>query len=441
MNKKIMKVLLALVLIVPFSMLSACSSTPDEMELMHEVMDVMNEVDSMKIKMNCIVKAKLVMGESVVTYNVQMDVEGEETKEPLTSYAKTKIEANVFGNVQTSTVEMYQFEQNKKRVTYSDDGTGWRTSNEKIPYKDIKDICFMRESVLENMDVKINGTEKIKGKDAYRLDIVIDDDILKNEMKNALNAQNYDIDIKDFKFKYSLYVDKKTKEILKISINIKDFFSQILEEIVKSEVFTEAMPASSQFSFDDIKLELEFLDFNDIDKIEIPKEINTLVEANTEEEDQGNMEEPYKFTIDGKEIIVGESKLSALLDMGYVMENDVDEHLSKGENAELTLTKNDNLYFVGARNDTSSTINLSDGMIYLVGWYTNSVANLSSQIKIGSSKEDVRQIYGQPIAIKDDEGDENEGWYYEYANGANYVVVNFMFESDEVSHILVFLAS
>lgn len=187
MNKKIMKVLLALVLIVPFSMLSACSSTPDEMELMKEVMDVMNEVDSVKIKMNCIVKAKLVMGESVATYNVQMDVEGEETKEPLTSYAKTKIEANVFGDVQTSTVEMYQFEQNRKRFNYSDDGTGWRTSNEKIPYK-IKGICFMGESVLENMDVKINGTEKIKGNDAYRLDIVIDDDTLKKEMKKALNA-------------------------------------------------------------------------------------------------------------------------------------------------------------------------------------------------------------------------------------------------------------
>lgn len=236
-------------------------------------------------------------------------------------------------------------------------------------------------------------------------------------------------------------MDKKTKQILKISINVKDSFSQILEEIVKAEVFTEAIPADSQLLFDDIKLEMEFLDFNNINKIEIPKEINTLVEANTEEENQGNMEEPYKFTIDGKEIIMGESKLNALLDMGYVIKEDVDEHLNKGEDAELTLTKNDNVYFVGARNDTSSTINLSDGMIYLVGWYTNHI-NLSSQIKIGSSKEDVRQIYGQPIAIKEAEGeDENEGWYYEYANGANNVVVSFLFESDEVSNILIFLAS
>lgn len=440
MNKRIMKVLLALVLFMPLTMLSACSSTPDGKELFKEVYEQSGNLKSMKMNINVAMKLKADMGDS--TLKMGMDIEGdfEVSNDPMAGYGNLTMNMNMLGMKETMTSEMYMRNDEDAFYTYQNDNNeGWIVSKS-TPFDIATKQAPFDDELFEYLDLKVKNGEKVNDQATWQLDVTIKSDKLK-EIMDEVDDQDSSLeafeDLKDTKIKFTLFVDKETKQVLKISMDLKESLS----EIIGKSLMDNAQVEGYEFAFEELKFDIVFSKINEIDAIKIPDKVveeaildSSMAVTSGDVSTQTHAWETMKVVVDGNEITVGETNLQTLLDMGYVVDEEYYEaadELEEYDSEYLTLLKGDISLSVSVDNLGESTIKLNEGIITNISGSTENIV-IPANIKIGSSKEEVLTAYGEANTI---DTSYIESWDYEMFNENVSAFLTLYFENEKVSDI------
>lgn len=440
MNKRIMKVLLALVLFMPLTMLSACSSTPDGKELFKEVYEQSGNLKSMKMNINVAMKVKADMGDS--TLKMGMDIEGdfEVSNDPMAGYGNLTMNMDMLGMKETMTSEMYMMNDEDALYTYQNNNNeGWIVSKS-TPFDITTKQAPFDDEIFEYLDLKVKNGEKVNDQATWQLDVTIKSDKLK-EIMDEVDDQDSNLeafeDLEDTKITFTLFVDKETKQVLKISMDLKESLS----ELIGKSLMDNAQVEGYEFSFEELKFDIVFSKINEIDAIKIPDEVvEKAIQDSSMDVTSGDVStqthawETMKVVLDGNEITVGETKLQTLLDMGYVVDEEYYEaadELEEYDSEYLTLLKGDISLSVSVDNLGESTIKLNEGIITNISGSTENIV-IPANIKIGSSKEEVLTAYGEANTI---DTSYIESWDYEMFNENISAFLTLYFEDEKVSDI------
>lgn len=437
-KKNIIKLLMVFTLMLPLTFLSACSSTPDGKELFKEVYEQSGNLKSMNI--NVAMKVKADMGDS--TLKMGMDIEGdfEVSNNPMAGYGNLTMNMDMLGMKETMTSEMYMMNDEDALYTYQNNNDeGWIVSKSTPFDKNTKQAPF-DEKIFDYLDLKVKNGEKVNDQETWQLDVTIKSDKLK-EIMDEVDDQDSNLeafeDLEDTKITFTLFVDKETKQVLKISMDLKESLS----ELIGKSLMDNAQVEGYEFSFEELKFDIVFSKINEIDAIKIPdKVVEEAILDSSESVTSGDVStqthawETMKVVIDGNEITVGETNLQTLLDMGYVVDEEYYEaadELEEYDSEYLTLLKGDISLSVSVDNLGESTIKLNEGIITNISGYTENIV-IPANIKIGSSKEEVLTAYGEANTI---DTSYIESWDYEMFNDNVSAFLTLYFEDEKVSDI------
>lgn len=439
-KKNIIKLLMVFTLMLPLTFLSACSSTPDGKELFKEVYEQSGNLKSMKMNINVAMKVKADMGDS--TLKMGMDIEGdfEVSNNPMAGYGNLTMNMDMLGMKETMTSEMYMMNDEDALYTYQNNNDeGWIVSKSTPFDKNTKQAPF-DEKIFDYLDLKVKNGEKVNDQETWQLDVTIKSDKLK-EIMDEVDDQDSNLeafeDLEDTKITFTLFVDKETKQVLKISMDLKESLS----ELIGKSLMDNAQVEGYEFSFEELKFDIVFSKINEIDAIKIPdKVVEEAILDSSESVTSGDVStqthawETMKVVIDGNEITVGETNLQTLLDMGYVVDEEYYEaadELEEYDSEYLTLLKGDISLSVSVDNLGESTIKLNEGIITNISGYTENIV-IPANIKIGSSKEEVLTAYGEANTI---DTSYIESWDYEMYNENMSAFLTLYFEDEKVSDI------
>lgn len=437
-KKNIIKLLMVFTLMLPLTFLSACSSTPDGKELFKEVYEQSGNLKSMKMNINVAMKVKADMGDS--TLKMGMDIEGdfEVSNDPMAGYGNLTMNMDMLGMKETMTSEMYMMNDEDALYTYQNNNDeGWIVSKSTPFDKNTKQAPF-DEKIFDYLDLKVKNGEKVNDQETWQLDVTIKSDKLK-EIMDEIDDQDSNLeafeDLEDTKITFTLFVDKETKQVLKISMDLKESLS----ELIGKSLMDNAQVEGYEFSFEELKFDIVFSKINEIDAIKIPDEVveeaiqdSSMSVTSGDISSQTHAWETMKVVIDGNEITVGETNLQTLLDMGYVVDEEyyeVADELEEYDSEYLTLLKGDISLNVSVDNLGKSTIKLNEGIITNISGSTENIV-LPANIKIGSSKEEVLAAYGEANTI---DNSYIVSWDYEMFNENISAFLTLYFEDEKVS--------
>lgn len=439
-KKNIIKLLMVFTLMLPLTFLSGCSSTPDGKELFKEVYEQSGNLKSMKMNINVAMKVKADMGDS--TLKMGMDIEGdfEVSNDPMAGYGNLTMNMDMLGMKETMTSEMYMMNDEDALYTYQNNNDeGWIVSKSTSFDKTTKQAPF-DDKIFEYLDLKVKNGEKVNDQATWQLDVTVKSDKLKDLMDDVEEADSATDTLKgleDMDITFTLFVDKETKQVLKISMDLKESLSEIIGKSLMDNVQVEGY----EFSFEELKFDIVFSKINEIDAIEIPDEVvEEAILDSSESVTTGDVStqthawETMKVVLDGNEITVGETNLQTLLDMGYVIDTEYYEaadELEEYDSEYLTLLKGDISLSVSVDNLGESTIKLNEGIITNISGSTENIV-IPANIKIGSSKEEVLTAYGEANTI---DTSYIESWDYEMYNENVSAFLTLYFEDEKVSDI------
>lgn len=446
-KKNVVKLLMVLTLMLPLTFLSACSSTPDEKELFKEVYEQSGNLKSANIKMNASMKMKAVFGDSTIKAGVNMEADFDISNDPISGHGKMTMNTDFLGMEESAVSEMYIVNKEDALYTYQNtNDEGWVVSLSE-PYgklSESEELPPFDDEFYEYFDLKAKNGEKVNGQATWRLDVTVKSDKLKDLMDDVEGADSATDTLKgleDMDITFTLFVDKETKQVLKISMDLKDSFS----DLIGKNLMDNAELEGYEISFEELKFDIVFSKINEVDAVEVPDEVSenaiqdgsmSLTTGDTST--QTHAWETMKVVLDGNEITLGETKLQTLLDMGYVIDTEyyeVADELEEYDTEYLSLLKGDISLSVSVENLGESTIKLNEGVITDLSGDTENIV-LPANIKVGSSKEEVLAAYGEANSI---DTSYLEYWNYEMYNENMSAYLTLNFEDEKVSDINIYV--
>lgn len=446
-KKNVVKLLMVLTLMLPLTFLSACSSTPDEKELFKEVYEQSGNLKSANIKMNASMKMKAVLGDSTIKAGVNMEGDFDISNNPIAGHGKMTMNTDFLGMEESAVSEMYIVNKEDALYTYQNtNDEGWVVSLSE-PYgklSESEELPPFDDEFYEYFDLKAKNGEKVNGQATWRLDVTVKSDKLKDLMDDVEEANSATDTLKgleDMDITFTLFVDKETKQVLKISMDLKDSFS----DLIGKNLMDNAELEGYEISFEELKFDIVFSKINEVDAVKVPDEVSeNAIQDDSMSLTTGDIStqthawETMKVVLDGNEITLGETKLQTLLDMGYVIDTEyyeVADELEEYDTEYLSLLKGDISLSVSVENLGESTIKLNEGVITNLSSDTENIV-LPANIKVGSSKEEVLAAYGEANSI---DTSYLEYWNYEMYNENMSAYLTLNFEDEKVSDINIYV--
>lgn len=282
--KKWVGLVVALCLTLP--MITGCSSKdyPDALELIKESQKEMKDVKSMSFDMSMVMDITMTSKENAddsMSMKTEMSGEFKSTVEPFAMHGKTATKSSVFGQDSEVETETYTVVEGDKTITYESDGTDWYKSEGAA-----EDVTGMLTSftdaenmkILEKADLKVIDTEKVNGKETYVVECTFDKDLFKDIIEASQTESLNGMDLSDieevlgddFSISYKLYINQKTKEFVRISMDLSKIMDTAMKEITK--LLGED---SISVKIKQCEMKADFKEFNKVDAIVVPEDVKT----------------------------------------------------------------------------------------------------------------------------------------------------------------------
>lgn len=410
-TKKGLKRWLIFALCLSLMPIGGCSQTPDALTLLEASSKEMEKLNSYEV--NLTLGLNMGFGDGKSEINIGMNGEGflQMINDPYVSYGEATVTVDSFGQEETIVSRSYQYEKDGKILQYVDDGSGWTTqASEGFTIDTAQDTMGLFDySFAEKCEPEVVGTEKINGKDAWKIEF-------QASLKDLMELSEEEVDESTQTFLSSFganiqlnctaYIDKETNRYVKTVLTFTGL-EDLINLIMK---FSEDVPEDMEISMDDISFEFTYGSFDEVDHIDVPDGIEELSMENAAENVWGTM----KVAVGSSAITVGESSLQQLIDAGFVLDDTqaMDKTMESGDVQYCVLTRKGNEFYVGIENTTSDTIDTKEATIYsFYGYYLQDDIVLEGGIHAGSTASEVKKAYGEPLTVTDE--DYYDLWYYE----------------------------
>lgn len=410
-TKKGLKRRLIFALCLSLMPIGGCSQTPDALTLLEASSKEMEKLNSYEV--NLTLGLNMGFGDGKSEINIGMNGEGflQMINDPYASYGEVTVTVDSFGQEDTVVSKSYQYEKDGKILQYVDDGSGWSTQSSEGLTADTAQITMslFDYSFAEKCEPKVVGSETIDGKDTWKVEFTASfEDLMElSEEEVDESAQVFLSSFgKNLQLTCTIYIDKETKRYAKTVLTLTG-----LEELMNLiSKFSEDVPEGMEISMDDVAIEFTYGRFDEVDQIDIPKEVEDLSVDNAANNAWGTM----KVSVGSSNLVIGESSLQQLIDAGFVLDDTqaMDKTMESGDVQYCVLTRKGNEFYVGIENTTSDTIDTKEATIYsFYGYYLQDDIVLEGGIHAGSTASEVKKAYGEPLTVTDE--DYYDLWYYE----------------------------
>lgn len=260
--KKAVKYLSLLIMLLLVA--TGCGSKKDPKEMLKEALNNMKDMKSTAIKMDI----EMGINAEGLSLSMDMNVEGK-MDEHGNTYSKTS--ASMFGYNQTE--EGYIINKNGFTYTYTNDGEGWEYTVEDY----VEDEELSDEELDKEIDKFLDTIKDIKeektDRDGYTKLVLTIDYAKMNEILKETEETSEEVEF-------------KLEKDMVLTIYIKDGYVAIIEMDV-SDIMNQAMAEDGINMNMTAKLTLELNDFNKVDTIVLPQEVeeNAVLESELEYEE------------------------------------------------------------------------------------------------------------------------------------------------------------
>ncbi len=366
------------------------------------------------MKSNLVLEAETAEAEQVSGVKLDLDIETERKSE--TVHANGKITVNVQGGGYSLDTEIYQMEEQDENVSYTHMQNTWMRSLAEDAEIELSPE-FAEEIAKEAKGMTLaEKPEKVNEKMCYKLTGMVGGEVLEGvanpQILNSLGlgGRLTDDTLEQMNFPCEIWIDQE--EFLPVRIEID----------MKSEVEKVAGYAGNEIRKYD--LELTMLEYNTVEKLEIPKEVRSQAETGTHrlEKDTFTAEDVKEMSPASKSEMLGEtwdSYTIRLNDTVVTLPCEAAELEAAGLQLDPSVTSADELveigeytlgYYVDAAgnrlkvlfvNPSTETLPVRQCLIGSIAADADSLAaggltiQFPGEIMLGSAKEDVLKKYGE----------------------------------------------
>lgn len=415
------------------SLVAGCSKNyPDEKKLLKQVQKKMKKMESLSFSMGMDVNIVMKDKESKSTKatskdSIKMKIDGK--GDVLTSgemYIATTMDASILGKTQESKTEVYNVLEEGQLISYTNTLGEWIKSVA-LPSNQIDIMTELANSsnleMLEDAKLEIIGTKVINEKDTYDLQITIDSNMLEeivadtvaDTMEDNESLKGVPKDFSqvtdrlgdDFKMNCHFFINQDTKEIARMTMDLKSLFEKSFDSL------SVLIGDSGSISVDKAEMVIDFLEYNKVKEIKLPKEalsakdqsVGLLEDGNldaksdykTEEGDvstQTHIWENMEMTVDSNVIKVGETSVQTLVDLGYGSEESLNEKLKSDQTTYLSFSKGEERIYGTGLNRAKKKKKVKDCIIQNLNVESKQF-KLAGNIGVGSTLDEAIQVFGQ----------------------------------------------
>lgn len=241
-------------------MLAGCEKKPSPQELLADVQKNISDIES--IQCNLGLDAAMSLGEQ--SYSVGMDIDMDYIEKTETAHIKGNVSMNISGMDLGTDVEIYQVKEDQEYVMYTLMQGQWSKSIDENMGSAGKEILFNFDDGSELFEVTASKA-KINGKSCYKLEGKIRGEALEKLLEDDMMRSVSGMDIGseemlEAQLPCTIWIYRDSILPAKLSVDMKD--------IVKSA----AGEPSEGYEISECRVEITFLKFNSLDKIEVPQE-------------------------------------------------------------------------------------------------------------------------------------------------------------------------
>ena len=155
----------------------------------------------------------------------------------------------------------------------TDDGN-WTKTEVSVPITLLDGQSSIYKAIADGKaEAKLaEGTEKVNGKEAYKMESVITGDLFQNALGGVDMAQSAgmdSVDLSKLSIPVTLYVYKDTKYPAKVEMDAKEFGEQMYSQMTSSAVGTTGL----EMNLKEFEIEMNFDDYNSVKKFTIPQDV------------------------------------------------------------------------------------------------------------------------------------------------------------------------
>lgn len=168
----------------------------------------------------------------------------------------------------------------------SSDSEGWTKSEVNISVTLLSGQNSIYKAIADGKaEAKLSdGTVKVNGKDAYKMEATLTGEMFQEALggMNLTQAANMEsLDLSDLSIPVTLYIYKDTKFPAKVEMDAKEFGEKLYSQMSASTMSVAGM----EVNLKEFMIEMDFDDYNEVEKFTIPQEvIDTAVESDGEED-------------------------------------------------------------------------------------------------------------------------------------------------------------
>lgn len=287
---------------------SGCDAN-DGKNIMKDAAEAFGNINSVKIESSMGVNVKMQMYGQEVPFSSNLNLTTDSTTDPDIMHSSGTLIMNVFGSNNDVNVEHYivnrdgdagpltyekSFENNSWRLS----GSTANTTNLVTIVKNLisQDISFEKKDLTEEEskgfgDKKIT---KVSGVVSHEmLKELLGSAVLSNTLLTTELAENKDYDFSKFNPELIVYVDSDTKLPVKLYMDLKQDFQNLLDATPDSVSKDVPENSETKMTVESFTLSMDFDEYDNIDKIEVPQEvINQALDIDKERQEETVASEP-----------------------------------------------------------------------------------------------------------------------------------------------------
>lgn len=287
---------------------SGCGAD-DGKNIMKDAAEAFGNINSVKIESSMGVNVKMQMYGQEVPFSSNLNLTTDSTTDPDVMHSSGTLIMNVFGSNNDVNVEHYivNREGDAGPLTYekSFENNSWRlsgstanTTNLVTIVKNLisQDISFEKKDLTEEEskgfgDKKIT---KVSGVVSHEmLKELLGSAVLSNTLLTTELAENKDYDFSKFNPELIVYVDSDTKLPVKLYMDLKQDFQNLLDATPDSVSKDVPENSETKMTVESFTLSMDFDEYDNIDKIEVPQEvINQALDIDKERQEETVASEP-----------------------------------------------------------------------------------------------------------------------------------------------------
>jgi len=267
--------------------LSGCGGKVTTESLMKEANENIAKIESAEMNVSMDMQADISVMGMTLDMDINADIDMVMTNDPMIVHSKGTMTVNAMGESENTTIESYSEQDGSKSIIYNklEDGSWEKTEGDSL--EGTADLFSDTEigDMIESLELA-EDTESVNQIESYKISGEVKGSVIEESLNSIFGDQEGaemfgNLDLDDATVPVEYYIAKADRKPVKVSMDLKDIIKDSMEQVMKESMGD--VEVDIEMSVDTCIMEITYLSFDSVDKIEIPAEAKNASEASSED--------------------------------------------------------------------------------------------------------------------------------------------------------------